>query len=173
VQKPILLLICDVSGSMSRYTAFVLQFLYGLRIAVKNLESFIFAEDLERVTAYFHKAKNFQEIMSMFLQKTANWGKGTDIGASLHTLRTNYQQFLTSNTVAIIVSDTQTLKLEVAEYELKHLKRSIKDVIWLNTMPSKEWKDRKSVQILGKHCKMFECFTFAHLEKIIRNQFLH
>jgi len=80
---------------------------------------------------------------------------------------------LTSNTVVIIVSDTKTLEVERAEEELNKLKRLVKDIIWLNTLPQEEWKDQPSVKKFQRYSQMYECYTLAHLEEIVRKQFLH
>lgn len=173
VQKPKILLICDVSGSMSRYAAFIIQFIYGLSAAVKNIESFIFAEELEYVTPFFDSRQPFEDTMVTLIGKSQIWGKGTNLGAALATLRAKYPLLLTSHTVVIIVSDTKTLEIERAEQELGKLKRSVKDILWLNTLPEDEWDDLRSVQEFKDHCQMYECYTLAHLEKIIRKQFLH
>ncbi len=50
VTRPRLLLICDVSGSMARYTVFILEFVFGLGAAVRGVEAFLFSEQLERIT---------------------------------------------------------------------------------------------------------------------------
>ncbi len=55
VKKPKLLWLCDVSSSMIRYTSFVLQFIYSLNTVVQRIESFVFSENLERVTPYFQQ----------------------------------------------------------------------------------------------------------------------
>ncbi len=172
IQKPCLLLICDVSGSMARYTAFIVQFIYGLSTATKNIESFIFAEQLEHITPYFKKPRSFEETMAELVAKSKIWGKGTNLGVSLATLKSNYRFALSPQTVAVIVSDTKTLEPKRAEQELVSLKKQIRDIIWLNTLPRKEWKDFSSVGLFAQHCKMFECYTLAHLEQVIRNQFL-
>ena len=80
---------------------------------------------------------------------------------------------LTSNTVVIIVSDTKSLELERAEEELNKLKRKVKDILWLNTLPQEEWQDLPSVMKFKRYSQMYECYTLAHLEKIVRKQFLH
>ncbi|HHW28102.1 MAG TPA: VWA domain-containing protein [Syntrophomonadaceae bacterium] len=173
IQKPKILLICDVSGSMSRYASFVIQFIYGLSAVIKKIESFIFAEELEYVTPFFANKESFEDTMVRLIGKSRIWGKGTNLGAALNTLREQYPLMLTSNTVVIIVSDTKTLEIERAEEELNKLKRLVKDIIWLNTLPQEEWQDLPSVMKFKRYSQMYECYTLAHLEKIVRKQFLH
>lgn len=173
IQKPHILLICDVSGSMARYAAFVIQFIYGLSAVVKNIESFIFAEELEYVTPFFAKLRPFEDTMIELMAKSKIWGRGTNLNKSLSTLWEKHPLLLTPHTVVIILSDTKTLELDQAVQKLVKIKRVVKDIIWLNTLPFSKWKDLTSVTTFRKHCQMYECYTLAHLEKIIRKQFLH
>lgn len=173
IQKPGILLICDVSGSMSRYASFVIQFIYGLSAVIRKIESFIFAEELEYVSPFFSARKPFEDTMVDLIGKSRIWGKGTNIGAALSTLREQYPLMLTTNTVAIILSDTKTLEVERAEEELNKLSRVVKDIIWLNTLPQEEWQDLPFVMKFKRYCQMYECYTLSHLEKIVRKQFLH
>jgi hypothetical protein len=173
IQKPSILLVCDVSGSMARYAAFVIQFIYGLSAVISHIESFIFAEELERVTPYFKRVKPFEETMVELIGKSRIWGKGTNFGASLATLRERFPLLLTSHTVIIVVSDTKTLDLERADHELAAVKRTVKEILLLNTLPHEEWKDLRSVKTFQKYAQVYECYTLAHLEKVLRRQFLH
>jgi hypothetical protein len=170
VQKPKILLICDISGSMARYASFVLQFIYGLSSVVRGIESFIFSENLERVTPYFDAKRPFEETMAEVINHSVIWGKGTDLVTSLQTFRRYHKQLLTSDTIVIIVSDTKTLAANEAAAILAGIKRRVRDVIWLNTLPRSEWTGLSSVEAFRKNSQMFECYTLAHLEKIIRRQ---
>lgn len=173
VQKPSILLVCDVSGSMARYAAFVIQFIYGLSTVIRHIESFIFAEELEYVTPYFKKIRPFESTMVELIGKSHVWGKGTNFGVSLATLRLRFPLLVTPNTVIIVVSDTKTLELERAEQELASMRRSVKEIILLNTLPRPEWKELRSVSMFQRYAQVYECYTLSHLEKVLRRQFLH
>lgn len=173
IQKPSILLVCDVSGSMARYAAFVIQFIYGLSTVIRHIQSFIFAEELEYVTPYFKKIRPFESTMVELMGKSRIWGKGTNFGASLATLRMRFPLLITPNTVIIVVSDTKTLELERAEQELANMRRSVKEIILLNTLPQAEWKGLRSVNMFQRYAQVYECYTLSHLEKVLRRQFLH
>ncbi|ACV61715.1 VWA containing CoxE family protein [Desulfofarcimen acetoxidans DSM 771] len=170
IQKPRLLLICDVSASMARYARFVIQFIYGLSNAVKDIESFIFSEDLERITPMFKRKKGFADTMTEIINQSGIWGQATDFNRSLETFGQRYQNLLTSETYLIIMSDTKTLAVEQAAFRLKQMKKNLRGVIWLNTLPRNEWIQYKSVFIFQQQSRMFECNTLAHLDKVMRSQ---
>lgn len=168
IQKPKLLVICDVSGSMARYATFVVQFLYGLSSAVSGLDIFVFAEELEDAGRLFQDSKSFEATMANLMSRSRVWGKGTNLGQALDTLLKEHPQVLTGKTIVVIVSDTKTLAVAEAARKMNEIKRRVRDIIWLNTLPKEEWPLLKSVEILQQDCRMYECYTLAHLEKIVR-----
>lgn len=171
--KPNILLLCDVSGSMAQYAVFVLQFIYGLSSLVDQIESFIFAEDLERMTVKFKKKQPFAELMSEMMAQSGQWGKGTDLSKSLSTLCKDHRKALRPSMVVIIVSDAKTVKSEAAISELAVLKKKVRNIIWLNTLPSSEWSRQKTIGFFQKYSYMVACSTLGDLAKIIRSQIFH
>ncbi|WP_066637068.1 VWA domain-containing protein [Desulfolucanica intricata] len=172
IQKPRLILICDVSASMARYARFVIQFIYGLSAVVKDIDSFIFSEDLEQITSVFKRKKGFTETMAELVNDSSVWGQATDFNKALETFTQKYQNLLTSETYLIIMSDSKTLAVEQAANKLKHIRKNVKEVIWLNTLPRQEWQQYKSVFTFQQCSRMFECYTLAHLDKVMRSQIL-
>ena len=169
--KPQFLLLCDVSGSMAKYAGFVLQFIYGLSSVLRGIESFIFSEDLEHLSGSFLGSTGFEKSMVGVMNKSVEWGGSTNLAKALDTLLSKYSHYLTKNTIIIIVSDTKTLEGKRAAAKLKEIKAQSKDILWLNTLPQKQWQQHKSIKEFARNSKMFECYTLAHLEKIISTQF--
>jgi hypothetical protein len=172
VQKPEFLLICDVSDSMARYAIFVLQFIYGILSAVKNIESFIFSEDLERVSDYFETGDTFEETMAKVITKSEQWGKTTDFNQALKSFQTEYIDLLNPETIVFIMSDTKTLDVEEAALNLEKIKDKVKNVVWLNTLPKSEWDGLNSVQVFKELTIMVECYTIEHLRNSLKIQIL-
>ncbi|MBS3887070.1 MAG: VWA domain-containing protein [Dethiobacter sp.] len=171
-QKPRLVLLCDVSGSMARYANFVLQFIYGINDVVSQIESFIFSEDLERVTEYFQHGDDFTSTMLEVINRSKEWGRGTNLGAALKNLRLKYPDLLTGHSILLIVSDTKTMALDETLQELSLIKRIVKDVVLLNTLPRGDWLSSKSVRSFQGVLRMFPCNTLSDLEKVIRQKII-
>lgn len=168
--RPEVLLICDVSASMARYARFVLQFIYGLSSAVRDIESFIFSENMERVTPYFDRGRGFAETMTDIVNNSRQWGKSTNLQAALATFASDYSHLIASDRILLVVSDTRTLSPAGAAGTLLDMKKRMGKIIWLNTLPGKEWGAYPSVALFQKHFPMYECNTIAHLEKVLRWQ---
>ena len=106
-----LLLICDVSASMQRYSVFVLQFIYGLQAAVQNLESFSFSDNLVYLSPALQRQEGLESLLAQVVN-SGTWGGGTSLSAALRHLLGSYRHLLNRRTCVIIVSDTKTLALE-------------------------------------------------------------
>ncbi|MBS4007990.1 MAG: VWA domain-containing protein [Clostridium sp.] len=172
IQKPRLVLLCDVSGSMARYANFVLQFIYGINDVVGQIESFIFSEDLERVTDYFQHVDDFKLTMLEVINRSKEWGRGTNLAAALKSLRLKYPDHLNGDSILLIVSDTKTLALDETLQELAQIKRIVKDVVLLNTLPRSDWQNSKSVGRFESVLRMYPCNTLSDLENVIRQKII-
>ncbi len=170
VKKPKLVLVCDVSGSMASYASFVLQFIYGIHTVIGNIETFIFADDLERISQYFQPGSDFNQVMVDIMNKSKIWGGGTRLHYALKTLRKNYREVLSLDTYVIILSDTKTEALSQTLEELLNIKKEVKDILWLNTLKEEQWKDSKTSRAFQKHTKMYSCNTLNDIEKITRSK---
>ncbi len=169
-QKLRLLLLCDVSGSMIRYTGFILPFIYGLNSVVNDLESFVFAENLEKVSDSLEKGTSFEETREELLKKSKEWGGGTRLAAALETLMQEHEELLTPKTIVIIVSDTRTTLLDEALRRMENVHDRVKDIVWLNTLPPEEWEELRSVSSFQKLARMYPCNRLADLEHVLEKK---
>ncbi|MDK2887463.1 MAG: uncharacterized protein PWP72_341 [Thermoanaerobacter sp.] len=167
-----LILICDVSASMARYARFILQFIYGLSNAVQYIESFVFSEDMERITPHFRKNEDFVTVMTDLINASQQWGKTTDFNTALKTFHIQWHHLLTADTLVIIVSDTKTITPREAARELAALREKVRDILWLNPVPARQWSNLPGVEVFMPHVRMFECYSLHQLESILHQQLL-
>ncbi len=170
IQKPKLILLCDVSGSMSRYASMVLQFIYGIHSVLGNIESFIFSDDLERISQHFQPGSDFNQLMVDIMNKSRVWGGGTRLHQSLKTLRKNHPAVLTSDAYLIVLSDTKTESIGETLHELRTIKKCVKDILWLNTLPEQEWQNSASTRAFQPLVKMYPSNTLNDIEKLTRSK---
>lgn len=172
IEKPSIIVISDVSGSMARYTGFLMQFLSGISSAVKNVEVFIFSEDLERVTDIFKESETFLKTVTLLLSRTKQWGRGTDLGKALYTFRETYDALCTKKTVLIILSDGKTMARESARKHLEDLHARVRLILWLNPLKQEEWRKVPQLRDFRKYSKMFQSRSLSDLERIMRTEVL-
>lgn len=172
LKKTKLVLICDVSASMAKYARFVLQFIYGLSGAVKDIETFIFSENLEWVTPYFRVHRGFHETMAEVMNQSNQWGRATNLYSALLTLKREHKSKISKDCIVFVVSDAKTISFEQAAVELSRLSTRCKEIFWLNPLPVGEWKNVKGIKVFQQMARMIECNTLAQLDKAIRKQIL-
>lgn len=167
IHKPNIVVVCDVSASMTKYVRFTLPLLFGLSSVVKNIESFIFATDLEKVTDYFRGGTDFAQITEELVANSSQMGQGTNLFVALSSLEEEHKQLLTPSTLLFIISDANTLApLETAS-QLSTISKKVKRILWLNPQPKERWPQNSALPLFAKHCAMFECYSLAHLTKIL------
>ncbi|MGI1658186.1 MAG: vWA domain-containing protein [Desulfitobacterium sp.] len=168
--KPKFVLICDLSGSMVKYTEFILQFIYGLTSLVAGIETYVFASHLVDIRPRIRGGiQSFQGMVNTSLTGLVEeFGGGTNLAVSLEELHEQHGHSLSRRTVLFILSDAQTLEGEKAAVYLKKTRRKVREIIWLNTLPEKRWKDVKSIDLFRPYCQMFECNTLEHLQDILK-----
>ncbi|HVJ48174.1 vWA domain-containing protein [Desulfitobacterium sp.] len=170
--RPKFVLLCDLSGSMMKYTEFILQFIYGLSSAVNGIETYAFADRLLELTGKVRSGHSLQAMLQAALPEASKeWGGGTNLAVSLEELAKKYAKSFSRNTVLIILSDTQTLEGERAAGLLKNIRRKVREILWLNTLPEKRWPETKTVEYFRPYCQMFECYTLGHLQNILSSRF--
>ena len=132
--RPILLL-CDVSGSMERYTRTLLLFAHRLSRDAKRVEAFLFATRLTRITLQLRAARP-DTAMAAVSRAVQDWSGGTRTGEALRTFHRRWRRrTLRGGSVVILISDgwdcgdPQLLRGEIAR-----LQRSCHRLIWLNPL---------------------------------------
>ena len=134
VPRPLVLL-ADVSGSMDRYSRMLLSFASGLTRSARQVESFVFATRLTRVTRYV-SASGGHRTVSRMVRDLRDWGGGTRIGDALRTFNTTWaRRVMRHGPVALIVSDGWDRgDPTLLGRELARLRRRCSRVIWLNPL---------------------------------------
>src|SRR5581483_11238033 len=131
-----LVLICDVSGSMERYTRLLLQFLHTVsQGAPAPVETFVFATRLTRITNSL-KRRRVQEALERVSQEVADWSGGTRTGEALATFnRVWARRVLGRGAVVLIISDGWDRgDVDQLAREMARLRRTSYRLIWLNPL---------------------------------------
>ncbi len=165
--KQQVLLLCDVSASMKRYSTFVIHFLHGLQEAIRDLSCFSFSDTLENLTPELQGRTGLRQLLDRVVRHSQTWGGGTNIGSSLKALRSKYPDLLNGRTTVIVVSDTKTVAIDTALKELQRLNDRVKRIIWLNPLPAEQWAEYRSTRSAAEMVEMWPCSTIAQLEEVI------
>ncbi len=130
-----LVVLCDISGSMERYSRLLLHFLHALTNGLDHVETFLFGTRLTRITRQI-KRRDVDEAMDQVVKAVADWGGGTRIGDTLKTFNYRWARRVAARgAVVLLISDgwdrgdPQLLGREIAR-----LQRNCFRLIWLNPL---------------------------------------
>ena len=134
-----LVILLDVSGSMDKYSFFLLRFICALRMHFRQIEAFIFSTHLIRITEYLY-TPHLDRALALLSQQVDNWSSGTQIGACLQYFNEHYaKRVLGGTTHVIVLSDgLDTGEPEVLKREMTQLRRRANTLIWLNPLKGME-----------------------------------
>jgi uncharacterized protein with von Willebrand factor type A (vWA) domain len=130
-----LVILLDVSGSMDKYSFYLLKFIWTLRSHFAQIEAFAFSTKLMRITDYLSD-KNMSVSLSLISRNVTHWSSGTQIGRCLEDFNEQFaKRYLNGKTMTIILSDgLDTGEPEVLEHAIKKIKMKSKRLIWLNPL---------------------------------------
>jgi len=130
--RPVLV-ICDVSGSMERYSRVMVRFLHAVERSTHSSEAFVFGTRLTRVTRELRQPDPGLALQAVGAA-VADWAGGTRIGECLQQLLTRWgHRALARGPVTIVLSDGWELgdpkQLAAAAARLQ---RSSRQLLWCN-----------------------------------------
>lgn len=130
-----LVLLCDVSGSMDRYSRMLLHFAHGLAHRRGRLEVFLFATGLTRVTRQI-RLRRLQEAVDAVSNVVPDWSGGTRIGPALRQFHQRWaRRVLHQAPVVLLISDGWDRgDPHVLREQVARLQRSCHRLIWLNPL---------------------------------------
>ncbi|MDE2573454.1 MAG: VWA domain-containing protein [bacterium] len=131
-ERPLILL-CDVSGSMSAYSRALVQFLRAAVESRSRVRVFAFGTHLVELTGVL-AASTRDGALSAAARKFDDWGGGTRIGASLQSFVSRYaQRGVTRGGVTVILSDGwEREDPELVGEQMRRLRLLSHRVIWVN-----------------------------------------
>ncbi|GAC1323949.1 MAG: VWA domain-containing protein [Chloroflexota bacterium] len=130
-----LILLCDVSRSMEKYSRFLIQFMYTFQNELPRTETFIFSTHLTRLTTAL-RGRYLADALERAASASAGWSSGTKIGECLEQfISRERHSILDRRTVVVILSDgwDQGDPRRLGE-QMAAIKRRSRLVIWLNPL---------------------------------------
>ncbi len=130
-----LVIICDISGSMSMYSRFLLHFIHTISNGLLNVEAFVFGTRLTRITRQL-KRRDVDDAVRDVSKTVQDWSGGTRIGDALHFFNRKWaRRVLGRGAVVLIISDGWDRgDASMLEVEMDRLQHSCHRLIWLNPL---------------------------------------
>ncbi len=134
-RPPPLVILCDISGSMSRYSRMFLHLMHAITNDRDRVFTFVFGTRLTNVTRHL-RHKDIDVALEKVTAAVADWSGGTRIGASLGDFNRYWsRRVLAQGALVLLISDGLDRDAgRGLEIEIARLHRSCRRLIWLNPL---------------------------------------
>src|SRR5215813_9198221 len=134
-RHPPLVTLCDISGSMSRYSRMFLHFLHAVTNDRDRVHTFVFGTRLTNITRHL-RHRDVDLALNAVAQAVADWSGGTRIGTSLREFNLRWsRRLLGQNAVVLLITDGLDRELgRDLGPEVERLHRSCRKLVWLNPL---------------------------------------
>jgi len=157
-RHPPLVVICDVSGSMGRYSRMLLHFMHAITNDRDRVSTFVFGTRLTNITRHL-RHKDVDVALDKVTGAVVDWSGGTRIGTCLHDFNAKWsRRVLGQGALVLFISDG--LDRDNASglgAEVERLHKSCRRLIWLNPLLRYDGYEPKSLgaQALTPHVDDF------------------
>ena len=130
-----LVVLADISGSMSRYSRMLLHFAHVLGRADLRVESFVFGTRLTRTTRLLRRRDPDVAVWQV-VRAVDDWSGGTRITACLHDFNRRWaRRTLSSRSTVLLVTDgLEHGDTAALGFEMERLPKSCRRLVWLNPL---------------------------------------
>src|SRR5580692_4743470 len=166
IDKPRVMVLCDVSGSVAAMAQFLLMFMYAINEALSDIRSFAFAGSLLEGSEILEKAPVEEAITK--IMSTIGFGS-SNYGNSFADFEEGWMKFVTNKTTVIILGDARGNRTDPRTDVLGRLSLRSKRIIWLNPEYRSAWGTGDSdMYRYAPFCDLVTvCNTLRHLERTI------
>lgn len=165
VDRPKVMLVCDVSGSVAQVSRFLLLFLHSLHEVLPEVRSFAFSSNLGEVTELFD---NYPPDVAMG-RTMQRFGGSTDYGHALRDFQQLAMDDVDRRTTVIILGDARNNNGDPQAHILKTIQQRAKRVLFLNPEHRNRWGSGDSVMpIYAAYCnRTISCGSLKELERVV------
>ncbi len=144
-RPPPLVILCDISGSMGRYTRMLLHFMHAITNDRDRVSTFLFGTRLTNVTRHLRN-KDIDIAVEKCTDAVEDWSGGTRIGESLADFNRYWsRRVLGQGAVVMLISDGLDRDAgRGLDVEMERLHKSCRRLIWLNPLLRFEGFEPKS-----------------------------
>jgi uncharacterized protein with von Willebrand factor type A (vWA) domain len=166
IEKPRVMVLCDVSGSVAAMAQFLLMFLYALNEALKDIRSFAFASSLMEVSDIL-EAEPIEAAIAKIMQ-AIGFGS-SNYGNSLADFEDGWERYVSNKTTIIILGDARGNRTDPRTDIVQRLSQRAKRIVWLNPEFRSAWGTGDSDMFrYAPYCNVVTvCNTLRHLERVV------
>jgi len=134
-RPPPLVIICDISGSMSRYSRLFLHFMHTVTNERDRVYTFLFGTRLTNITRYL-RYRDIDVALDKVAGAVEDWSGGTRIGEAIGEFNRNWsRRVLGQGAILLLITDGLDRDAGAGiGAEMDRLHKSCRRLIWLNPL---------------------------------------
>lgn len=170
--KTELVVLCDVSDSVSSFAHFTLLLVYALREQFTKVRAFAFVDELDEITRFFTPGGDaLDAITRLTNEANVTWLLGrTDYGRAFELFAERFPDAVTPRTSLLILGDARSNYGELALPVFTELAERAKHAYWLNPERRATWDTGDSrAGEYGVIAPMVECRNLAQLGEFVHD----
>lgn len=174
IDRPQLVVLCDVSGSMGSYVRFMLLLTHTLQSLFSKVRTFAFISDMVEITELFMEMETERAIESIFSDNNFTYGWGSNYGYCFDKFIGEFSDSLGRKTSVLVLGDARNNTQDPGLESFIRIKDRSRNLFWLNPDKKHLWNWGDSVATLYQpYCnEMKEVNSFLDLSEFIDKLFV-
>lgn len=169
--RPELVLLCDVSGSVSGFSDFTMLLVQALHDQFSKVRVFAFVNRIDEVTGLLRHGTADPEGLGARIREEARltgWHGSSDYGVALGEFAERYGDAVGPRTTVFVLGDARTNMGDPNLPALREIAARARRVYWLNPEPRAQWGTGDSAApAYAGHAEMHECRNARQLAALI------
>ncbi|GAA2485404.1 VWA domain-containing protein [Actinocorallia cavernae] len=169
--RPELVLLCDVSGSVSGFSDFTMLLVQALHDQFSKVRVFAFVNRLDEVTGLLDHGRADPEGLGARIREEATltgWHGSSDYGMALGEFTERYGAAIGPRTTVFVLGDARTNQSDPNLPAVREIARRARRVYWLNPEPAGQWGTGDSAApAYAGLVEMHECRTARQLGGLV------
>ncbi|MGW4563342.1 vWA domain-containing protein [Streptomyces sp. NPDC004561] len=169
--RPELVLLCDVSGSVSGFSDFTMLLVQALHDQFSKVRVFAFVNRLDEVTGLLGHGRADPDGLSARIRAEATltgWHGSSDYGVALGEFAERYGAAVGPRTTVFVLGDARTNMSDPNLAAVREIAGRARRVHWLNPEPGAQWGTGDSAApAYAELVEMHECRTARQLSALV------
>jgi uncharacterized protein len=171
--RPELMVLCDVSSSVARFSRFALMLTHALSAQFARVRSFAFVDTIDEVSRFFEHEDFVEAVDAMNREaKVVSHDGHSDYGEVFERFLTEHGPGVGPKTTMLVLGDARTNYRARHTQSLRELTTRARHAFWLNPEPLADWDtgDSAASEYAGFVDRMVEVRNLRQLEEFIARE---
>jgi hypothetical protein len=169
VERPRLVILCDVSDSVRNVSRFMLELVFTLQELFERVRSFVFVSDVGETTDLFRAYEIDRAVQLAYGGAVISVHANSNYGCALDLFCERHLDAVTSKTTVIVIGDARNNYNPPNAERLAEIRRKARRLLWLNPELPGAWGFGDSaMREYEPHCdKVIVAYNLESLRKVV------